>query len=265
MRIATWNCNSIRSRLDRVVGFLERHDVDVLALQETKCRDDQFPLLPLESAGYEVAHTGLNQWNGVALISRVGLEDVQVGFPGQPGWGDPSVVEARAIGAICAGVQVWSLYVPNGRALDDPHLDYKLRWLEELRTAAGGWLTEDPDAQVALTGDWNIAPTDDDVWSVSYFEGRTHTSEPERAAFQAVLDAGYTDVVRPHTSEPGTFTYWDYTQLSFPKRRGMRIDFCLGSSALAARVEGAFIDREERKGKGASDHAPVVVDLADRP
>ncbi|MFK5646924.1 exodeoxyribonuclease III [Ornithinimicrobium sp. LYQ121] len=264
MRIATWNCNSVRSRVDRVVAFLERHDVDVLALQETKCKDEQFPMLPFEMAGYEVAHVGYDQWNGVAVVSRVGLEDVQVGFEGMPTWGagDDAIAEARAISAVCGGVRVWSLYVPNGRTLDDPHLLYKLDWLAALRAAGAGWLAEDPQAQVALMGDWNIAPQDEDVWSTAFFAGRTHVSPPERAAFQAVVDAGFADVTRAHTPGPGTYTYWDYTQLSFPKRRGMRIDFCLGSPALAARVEGAFIDREERKGKGASDHAPVVVDLA---
>lgn len=261
MRIATWNCNSIRSRVDRAVAFLERHDVDVLALQETKCRDDQFPLLPFEAAGYEVTHVGHNQWNGVAVVSRVGIEDVQIGFPGQPGWGDPVAAEARALGATCGGVRVWSLYVPNGRALEDPHLLYKLDWLAALRDAGAEWLAADPDAPIALMGDWNIAPTDEDVWSVEYYEGKTHTSPQERAAFRAVVDAGFTDVTREHTPGPETYTYWDYTRLAFPKRRGMRIDFCLGSPALARRVEGAFIDREERKGKGASDHAPVVVDL----
>ncbi|KUG51883.1 exodeoxyribonuclease III [Serinicoccus chungangensis] len=264
MRIATWNCNSIRTRVDRAVAFLERHDVDVLALQETKCRDDQFPLLPFEQAGYEVAHVGLNQWNGVAVVSRVGLADVATEFPGQPAWvpeGAEPAVEARALGATCGGVRVWSLYVPNGRSLQDPHLDYKLAWLGALREAGRGWLEQDASAQVALMGDWNIAPTDDDVWSVEYYEGRTHTSPAEREAFAAVEGAGYADVTREHTPGPGTYTYWDYTQLAFPKRRGMRIDFCLGSPALAQRVEGAFIDREERKGKGASDHAPVVVDL----
>ena len=262
MRIATFNCNSIRTRVDRVLAFLERHEVDVLALQETKCKDEQFPLLPFQAAGYEVAHVGYNQWNGVAVVSRVGIEDVEVGFPGQPGWGDPVAAEARAIGATCAGVRVWSLYIPNGRSLDDPHLLYKLDWLRALRDASAGWLAEDPTAQIALMGDWNIAPMDEDVWSVAYYEGKTHTSPQEREAFQAVLEAGFADVTREHTPGPGTYTYWDYTQLAFPKRRGMRIDFCLASPALAARVEDAFIDRDERKGKGASDHAPVVVDLA---
>ncbi|MCU1538378.1 MAG: Exodeoxyribonuclease, partial [Humibacillus sp.] len=187
MRIATWNVNSIRSRVDRVAAWLERADVDALAIQETKARQDQFPHERFASMGYEVAHHGLNQWNGVAVLSRVGLTDVTTGFEGAPTWGDPAVAEARAIGAVCAGVRIWSLYVPNGRSLEDPHLTYKLEWLRALEGAARGWLTEDPAAQIALMGDWNIAPTDADVWSVPYFEGRTHTSPAERAAFEAVV------------------------------------------------------------------------------
>jgi exodeoxyribonuclease-3 len=265
VRIATWNVNSARSRVDRIAAWLERSDVDVLALQETKCRDDQFPDERFSALGYQSAHVGFNQWNGVALLSRVGLDDVQAGFDGQPSWsakeGVEPTVEARAIGATCGGVRVWSLYVPNGRQLGDPHYDYKLAWLEALRVTAGGWLTDDPEAQVALVGDWNIAPQDDDVWDMSVFSHSTHVSEPERAAFRAVVETGYTDVVRPHTPGPGVFTYWDYTQLRFPRREGMRIDFVLGSPALARRVSGATIDRQERKGKGASDHAPVVVEL----
>ncbi len=265
VRIATWNVNSVRARVDRAVAWLQRSDVDVLALQETKCKDAQFPHAAFEDVGYQVAHVGLSQWNGVAVVSRVGLEDVEVGFPGQPSWSSgpdvAPVVEARAVGATCGGVRVWSLYVPNGRALGDPHLDYKLEWLAALRTAGAGWLAADPEAQVALCGDWNVAPTDDDVWDVSAFEGSTHVSPPERAAFQAVVDAGFADVVRPHTPGPGVYTYWDYKQLRFPRKEGMRIDFALCSPALARRVEEASIDREERKGKGASDHAPVVVDL----
>lgn len=261
MRIATWNVNSIRSRVDRVTAFLERHDVDVLAIQETKCREDQFPALELSSMGYEYVHVGLNQWNGVALLSRVGLDDVATSFADQPTFGDPAVVEPRAVGATCGGVRVWSLYVPNGRDLEHEHFTYKLEWLDRLRADAAGWLAADPDAQIALTGDWNIAPQDDDVWDMAAFDGKTHVSAPERAAFASFVDTGFSDVVRPHAPGPGTYTYWDYQQLAFPKKRGMRIDFVLGSPALAARVEGAFIDREERKGKGASDHAPVVVDL----
>ena len=259
MRMATWNVNSVRARTDRVLAWLEGSDVDVVAFQETKCRDDQFPALPFEALGYEVAHHGLSQWNGVAIASRVGLDDVQIGFEGQPGWGDPVAAEARAIGATCGGVRLWSLYVPNGREVDDPHYVYKLDWLARLREAAAGWLAADPSAQVALAGDWNVAPTDDDVWDPAAFA--THVSPPERAAFDAVVHAGFADVVRPHAPGPGTYTYWDYKQLSFPKKMGMRIDFLLASPALAARATGAAIDREERKGKGASDHAPVIVDL----
>ncbi|MCU1669819.1 MAG: Exodeoxyribonuclease [Blastococcus sp.] len=263
MRLATWNVNSIRSRADRVAAFLQRNDVDVLALQETKCRDDQFPQMMFDALGYEVAHVGYSQWNGVAILSRVGLDDVTVGFPGQPAWGETPATEARALGATCGGVRVWSLYVPNGRTLADPHYQYKLAWLEALRTAGAVWLAEDPAASVALVGDWNIAPQDDDVWDIGVFAHSTHVSEPERAAFRAIVDGGYTDVVRPYTPGPGVYTYWDYTQLRFPRREGMRIDFALGSPAFAARTTGALIDREERKGKGASDHAPVIVDLAD--
>jgi exodeoxyribonuclease-3 len=264
VRLATWNVNSVRARLDRVLAWVERSDVDVVALQETKCKDEQFPAQAFEDIGYQVAHHGLSQWNGVALLSRVGLEDVSTAFaPDVPEFGDPAVVEARTLGATCGGVRVWSLYVPNGRALGDPHYDYKLRWLDRLRAAGTRWLADDPAAQVALVGDFNIAPTDDDVWDPAVFEGSTHVSGPERAAFQALVDARFADTVRPHTPGPGVFTYWDYTQLRFPKRQGMRIDFVLGSPALAARVTGATIDRQERKGKGASDHAPVIVELAD--
>ncbi|ANQ72527.1 exodeoxyribonuclease III [Rhodococcus qingshengii] len=265
MRIATWNVNSVRARTDRIIDWLGRSDVDVLAMQETKCKDEQFPYERFKEIGYEVAHVGLSQWNGVAIASRVGLDDVQIGFEDQPGFDkDPEadpVREARAIGATCGGVRVWSLYVPNGRELEDPHYAYKLDWLAKLRDDAEGWLKQDPDAQIALVGDWNVAPTDDDVWDPAFFEGKTHTSEPERAAFTAFTESGFADVVRPYTPGPGVYTYWDYTQLRFPKKQGMRIDFILGSPAFTARVEAAEIDRNERKGKGASDHAPVIVNL----
>ncbi|PZR53578.1 exodeoxyribonuclease III [Xylanimonas oleitrophica] len=277
MRIATWNVNSIRARVDRVVAFLERSGTDVLAIQETKCRDDQFPYLAFEAAGYEVAHVGFSQWNGVAVISRVGIEDVAPAFPGQPGFAKPAttgdgelpgdapdpVHEARALGATCGGVRVWSLYVPNGRAVDDPHYTYKLAWLEALRAQAAGWLAHDPAAQVALVGDWNVAPLDTDVWDVSVFEGSTHVTPAEREAFAAFAGAGYREVSREHLPAEHTYTYWDYKQLAFPKNKGMRIDFTWASPALAARVGAVTIDRDERKGKGASDHVPVILDLAD--
>jgi exodeoxyribonuclease-3 len=171
-----------------------------------------------------------------------------------------AAAEARALGATCGGVRVWSLYVPNGRALGDPHYTYKLDWLAALRDTAASWLCDDPTAQIALVGDWNIAPTDDDVWDTEFFKGATHVSEPERRAFNAIVDAQFTDVVRPFTPGPGVYTYWDYTQLRFPKRQGMRIDFILASPALAGRVTDAQIVREERKGKAPSDHAPVLID-----
>ncbi|WP_323794021.1 exodeoxyribonuclease III [Nocardioides sp.] len=259
MRLATWNVNSLRSRIERVEAFLARHDVDVLALQETKAREDQLPLMGLQSMGYEVAAAGYHQWNGVAIISRLGLDDVEVGFPDMPPFGDPPVAEARAIGATCGGVRVWSLYVPNGRKIDDPHYLYKLEWLERLRANAATWA----DSPTALVGDWNIAPTDDDVFDIAQFAKSTHVTPRERAAFQAILDEGYVDVARPHTPGPDSYTYWDYYRQRFERNRGLRIDFVLGSTAFAGRVTGAFVDRDERAGTGASDHAPVVVDLSE--
>ena len=258
MRIATWNVNSLRSRIDRVEAFLQRHEIDVLALQETKAREDQFPGLELSALGYEYVHFGLNQWNGVALISRVGLDDVRVGFDDMPGYGEPLAAESRAIGARCGGIDIWSLYVPNGRKPDDPHYVYKLEWLARLRDAAGSWL----DGDTALVGDWNICPTDDDVFDPAQFARSTHVTPPERAAFQGFLDDGYVEVTREHA--PG-YTYWDYYRQRFERDRGLKIDFVVASPSLAGRVTGAFIDRDERdpaQGSGSpSDHAPVVVDL----
>jgi exodeoxyribonuclease III len=258
VRLATWNVNSLRSRIDRVEAFLDRHDIDVLALQETKAREDQLPLMGLQAAGYDVAVAGYSQWNGVAIVSRVGLEDVEIGFDGMPAFGDPATTEARAIGATCGGVRVWSLYVPNGRKVDDPHYLYKLDWLARLREAARSWRSGD----TALVGDWNIAPLDEDVFDMRQFAKSTHVTPPERAAFQAFLDDGYVDVVRPHAPGPEVYTYWDYYRQRFERNRGLRIDFVLGSPSLATRVTGALIDRDERAGAGASDHAPVIVDLS---
>ncbi|GAB3621623.1 exodeoxyribonuclease III [Glutamicibacter endophyticus] len=265
MKIATWNVNSLRARADRVEDWLRRTDVDVLAIQETKCKDENFPWEVFEDNDYEVAHFGVNQWNGVAIASRVGMQDVERTFPNQPTFGKGGknpIQEPRAIGATCGGMRIWSLYVPNGRALDDEHMGYKLEWLKQLHSNATEWLTQDSAAQIALMGDWNIAPRDEDVWDIDLFLANqfTHVSPPERASFENFVEAGFTDVVRPHTE--GQFTYWDYTQLRFPRGEGMRIDFALCSPALSERVIGASIDREERKGKGASDHAPVIVELA---
>jgi len=256
VRIATWNVNSFRSRIDRVEAFLERHDIDVLALQETKARADQLPLMGLQALGYEVVAAGYDQWNGVAIVSRVGIERVETGFADMPQWDGAS--EARAIGATCGGLKVWSLYVPNGRKPQNPHLLYKLDWLARLRVASLAWLEQD----TVLMGDWNIAPTDEDVFDIAQFAKSTHVTPPERAAFQGILDEGYIDIVRPYTPGPEVYTYWDYYRQRFERNRGMRIDFILGSPSLAARVRHAFIDREERAGQGASDHAPVIAELA---
>lgn len=266
MRIATWNVNSLRSRIDRVEAFLDRHEIDVLAVQETKAKEEQLPLMGLQARGYDVAAAGYSQWNGVAIISRVGLEEIEVGFPDMPEFDGAS--EARAIGALVGngseggGVKIWSLYVPNGRKIGDPHYNYKLDWLAQLQTAAATW-TEQP---VALVGDWNIAPTDEDVFDVAQFATSTHVTPPERAAFQAFLDNGYAEVTRAHTPGPDVYTYWDYYRQRFERNRGLRIDFALCTPPLAERVTGAFIDTDERdpaQGSGSpSDHAPVVFDIS---
>jgi exodeoxyribonuclease III len=265
MRFATWNVNSIRSRVGRVVDWLGREEVDVLAMQEIKCKPEQFPLQEFEDAGYEVAAHGLNQWNGVAIASRLPVTDIATSFTGQPGFlkgqdGPDLPLEARAIAATIEGVRYWSLYVPNGRALDDPHYQYKLEWLAALRVDTASWLTANPEGLLALTGDWNIAPTDADMGDPSFVPGlSTHISQPERDTFATFIDLGLLDVVRPLV--PDGFTFWDYQQLKFPRNEGMRIDFILGSPAFAALVTGASIHREERKGDAPSDHVPVVVDV----
>jgi exodeoxyribonuclease-3 len=207
--------------------------------------------------GYDIASVGYDQWNGVAIVSRVGIEDVEVGFECMPQWAEKA--EARAIGATCGGVRIYSLYVPNGRNLEDPHLAYKLEWLQALEVTARAWV----DTPTALVGDWNIAPQDEDVWDMKQFAKSTHVTPPERAAFQAFIESGYADVVRPHTPGPEIYTYWDYYRQRYERNKGMRIDFVLGSPPFAQRVTGAFIDRDERVGQGASDHAPVIVDLTD--
>lgn len=267
MKIATWNVNSIRARAERIEDWLDKTDVDVLALQETKTKDETFPFELFEFLGYEVAHFGLNQWNGVAIASRVGLDNVQRTFTGQPAFGkpgEPEEVEARAIGATCNGVNIWSLYVPNGRALTDPHMDYKIRWMRQLRANVNTWLTENPAAQFALVGDWNVAPEDTDVWDIDFFHHNnlTHVSPQEREVFYDLIRGeGLVDAVRPYT--PGEYTYWDYKAGRFIKNEGMRIDFQLCSPALAARVRNAWIDKDERAGQLASDHTPVVLEIAD--
>jgi exodeoxyribonuclease-3 len=266
MRIATYNVNSVRSRVARVLDWMVREDVDVVALQEIKCTEAQFPFDEFEAAGYQVVLHGLNQWNGVAIASRQPIQDVAVGFDGMPGFakgleGPDQPLEARAIGATVGGIRIWSLYAPNGRALGDPHYAYKLDWFAALAAATSEWIAANPDQPIALTGDFNVAPLDIDNGDPTVIVGlTTHVSEPERAAFREFERIGLTDVVRPRVPE-GLFTYWDYKQLRFPRNEGMRIDFILGSHAFAEQVVDAKIHREERKGDGPSDHVPVTVDL----
>lgn len=265
MRLATWNVNSIRTRVRRTVEFAVREDIDVLAMQEIKCKPEQFPYAQFEEAGYQVEVHGLNQWNGVAIASRLPMADVSTAFDAMPGFakgheGPDAPLEARALGVTVDGVQIWSLYVPNGRALDDPHYVYKLHWLDALRQHTASALQKNPDLPLALVGDFNIIPFDSDNGDPDIVEGvSTHVSPEERAAFFAFQDAGLTDVVRPLL--PEGFTYWDYQRLKFPRNEGVRIDFVLGSPALASAVTGASIHRDERKGEQPSDHVPVVVDL----
>ncbi|MGX1933932.1 exodeoxyribonuclease III [Microbacterium resistens] len=265
MRLATWNINSIRTRVARAVDFVVREDIDVLALQEIKCTPEQFPYGPFEDAGYHVEAHGLNQWNGVAIVSREPITDVSTAFAGMPGFakghdGPDAPLEARALGATVGGVRVWSLYVPNGRSLGDPHLTYKLHWLEALRQATAAEIAANPAQPLALVGDFNIIPFDDDNGDPDIVVGRsTHVSPEERAAFFALETAGVQDVVRPLL--PTGYTYWDYQRLKFPRNEGIRIDFVLGSQPFADAVTGASIHRDERKGEQPSDHVPVVVDL----
>ena len=252
MRLATWNVNSVASRLPRLLEWLEIAKPDVLCLQETKTAN--FPVAECEALGYDVAAHGDGRWNGVAILSRVGLSDVSRGFDGQPGFPDP---EPRAVGATCNGVRVWSLYVPNGRAIDDPHYTYKLEWLARLRDA----LVPQMSAPLVICGDFNVVPTDNDVWDPVALQGSTHVTAPERAALAALLDLGLNDIVPQPMKGPNPFTYWDYRAGSFHKDMGMRIDLVYATKDLAGTVTKAYIDREARKGKAPSDHAPVVVDF----
>ena len=266
MRIATWNVNSIRARVGRTVDWMVREDVDVLAMQEIKCKPEQFPIEAFEEAGYEVAIHGLNQWNGVAIASRSPIGEVETSFPGMPGFlkgleGPDQPQEARAIGATVNGVRVWSLYVPNGRSLGDPHYTYKLDWLAALTEYTRAETSARPEVPFALMGDFNIAPLDEDNGDPAVIEGvTTHVSPAERQAFFTLENAGVTDVVRPRI--PEGYTYWDYKQLKFPRNEGLRIDFILGSAAFAEAVTDASIHRNERKGDVPSDHVPVLVDVA---
>lgn len=263
MRIATWNVNSIRPRLPLVLSWLESASPDVLCLQETKCAEDAFPYADVQALGYDAASHGTGRWNGVAVLSRVGLTDVKRGLDDEPGFTPEGAMfeatEPRAIAATCGGVRVWSVYVPNGREPDHPHYEYKLRWLDALLATTKSEL--DTHGALAVLGDFNIAPTDADVWDRSLFDGSTHVTPAEREALAALREIGLDDVYPRPLKYEVPFTYWDYRQLSFPKNNGMRIDLVYANAAFADAVTDAYVDREARKGKGTSDHAPVVVDL----
>ena len=260
MRVVTWNVNSVKQRVPRLLPWLDERQPDVVCLQETKLGDDAFRELlddELESRGYEVAVHGEAAWNGVAILSRAGLEDVVAGIDGAPGFPNP---EARAVAATCGGVRVVSVYVPNGRTPGSDHYEYKLEWLGALRdmVAAG------PRA-VIVAGDMNIAPTDEDVFDPDAYVGQTHVTAPERAALAELQALGLHDVVRDHWPGERVFSYWDYRAGMFHQDLGMRIDLVLASAPVADRVKAAWIDRQARKGKGPSDHAPVIVDLDEAP
>ena len=261
VRIATWNVNSVKQRVPRLLPWLDQRQPDVVCLQETKLGDDPFrELLADELAlrGYEFAAHGEATWNGVAILSRVGLDEVIAGLGDEmPGFPHP---EARAVAATCAGIRVSSVYVPNGRVPDSDHYLYKLAWLESLRDRVAGG----PDASV-VCGDFNIAPTDHDVFDPDAYAGQTHVTPPERKALAELMALGLHDVVRDRWPDETVFTYWDYRAGMFPKDLGMRIDLVLASAPVASRVEAAWVDREARKGRGPSDHAPVIVDLDEAP
>jgi exodeoxyribonuclease III len=260
VRVATWNVNSVKQRVPRLLPWLDERKPDVLCLQETKLADDAFTGLlgeDLAARGYQVALHGEARWNGVAILSRVGLAGVVTGLPGAPGFPDP---EARAISADCAGIRVTSVYVPNGREPDSDHYRYKLAWLAALEQAVAA------GASAAIVcGDMNIAPADSDVFDPAAYVGQTHVTPPEREALARLLSLGLHDVVRERWPDERIFTYWDYRAGMFHKDLGMRIDLVLASGEVAGRVRAAWVDRQARKGTGPSDHAPVIVDLDEAP
>lgn len=253
MLVATWNVNSLKVRMPRVVDWLGQVQPDVLCMQETKLSDNAFPAPDFAELGYESVHHGQGQWNGVAILSRLGIEAPMAGFVPdlEP---DP---DARLVSATCGGVRIHSVYVPNGREVGHEHYDYKLSWLGRLRAHLDQTVAD--DTEVIVAGDWNIAPEDRDVWDRSVFEGSTHVTGPERAALDRVKDFGLVDTFRRHHDEPGLFSYYDYQAGRFHKRQGMRIDFVLASQGLAERCVLDLVDRNGRKGTKPSDHVPVVA------
>lgn len=260
MRVATWNVNSVKQRLPRLLPWLDERQPDVVCLQETKLADDAFTDLlgeELARRGYAVATHGEPRWNGVAIMSRAGLDDVVQGLRGAPGFPEP---EARAVAATCGGIRIHSVYVPNGRVPGSDHYEYKLAWLAALEQAV-----RDGPAAAIVAGDMNIAPTDSDVFDPAAYVGQTHVTAPERAALASLQAAGLRDVVRDRWPHERVFSYWDYRAGMFHQDLGMRIDLVLATGSVAGRVRAAWIDRQARKGTGPSDHAPVIVDLDEAP
>jgi exodeoxyribonuclease III len=260
VRLATWNVNSIKQRVPRLLPWLDQRRPDVVCLQETKLADDAFIDLlgeQLVSRGYELALHGEVQWNGVAILSKVGLDDVVPGVAGAPGFPLP---EARAVSATCGGIRVTSVYVPNGRVPDSDHYRYKLEWLAALAEQVRSGPSE-----AVVCGDMNIAPTDEDVFDPEAYIGQTHVTAPEREALAQLQAVGLRDVVRDRWPEKRVFTYWDYRAGMFHQDLGMRIDLVLATAAVSDRVRAAWVDRQARKGSGPSDHAPVMVDLDEAP
>ena len=260
MRLATWNVNSIKQRMPRFLPWLDERSPDVVCLQETKLADDAFADLlgdALAERGYEVAAHGERAWNGVAILSRAGLDDVVAGLDGAPGFPHP---EARAVAATCGGIRVVSVYVPNGRTPGSDHYRYKLAWMASLRDAVAAG----PEATV-VCGDMNIAPADADVFDPDAYAGQTHVTPPEREALGELTKLGLHDVVRDRWPNERVFTYWDYRAGMFHQDLGMRIDLVLAGAPVAERVKAAWVDRQARKGTGPSDHAPVIIDIDEAP
>ena len=257
MRIVTWNINSVTARTERLTNWLAQHQPDVVGLQELKCTTAAFPYEAVKAAGYEAAVLGDGRWNGVAILSRVGIEDVQFNLDDAPLF--DSNIEPRAIGATCDGVRIWSVYVPNGREVGHAHFEYKLQWLKALKKTAERELKE-KSLPFAIIGDFNVAPNDEDVWDIADFAGATHVTSEERSAVAALEDLHLREVM-PRSLKGSPFTFWDYRALMFQKGMGMRIDLVYANDAFIKHVNDAWIDRDERKLKGGSDHAPVVVDL----
>ena len=255
MRLATWNVNSLKARLPRVEEWLGYAQPDVLCLQETKLADGAFPALAFQTLGYESAHHGEGRWNGVAILSRVGLEDVQAGF-GSVAEASP---EARLLAATCAGIRIHSVYVPNGRSLDSEQYAAKLDWLARLRDLLRAG--QERGGPAAVLGDFNIAPDDRDVYDPDKFIGATHVSKPERDALAAIEELDFEDAFRLVYPQDRLYTWWDYRAGDFHNHRGLRIDLVLVSRSLAPRVRWALVDRNARKGQSPSDHAPLAVDI----